>query len=205
MKRSLFIAVAAASALAITACSPQLENPSSKTKESAEVSTTAAAPSSEATSSATTEPAADTAISFTDSVVREKAADSNMTAIFGTLTNNTDAEVVITGFSTDLGQARYEIHEVVNGQMQMRPTPITLAPGESFELAAGGDHFMIMDFAGEVPAGAEVVVTLELADGSMVELEPAPVRAMPAGGESYGADGELAGHDHAGHDHANHN
>ena len=148
-----------------------------------------------------------TEVTLEDGVVKAKAADEPMTAIFGELTNASDKDIVIESFTTSLGEARYEIHEVVNGAMREREEELRIPAGESHELKPGGDHLMIMEYDGEIAAGDEITVTLKLADGSEIELAPVPVRTIGAGDEEYGdleSHGGHAGHDHNGHDHGEH-
>lgn len=208
--------VAAVSALALAACSPQNENDST-------------APATEQQSAAAGTTAADTdaPISFVDGYVKAKpAADAEdgrpMTGIFGSVVNNTDAAVTITGFTAeivgnDTQPERTELHEVVDGQMQMKEGGFEIPAGESHELAPGGDHMMIMDYDEEILPGATVSLTITTADGSTVDVEGLAVRQVGSGDESYGEDGELQGHggmgaadepsdsmDHSGHDHEGH-
>ena len=206
-RRVLAACAAGALALSLTACA----NEETTTATDA-AATTEATGAAEATVNNTDATAAD--IEFLDAAVRAKqAADtpegSEMTAIFGTLQNNTDEDIEVTGFSSSLGDASYEIHEVVDGVMQQKEGGIVIPAGESHELKPGADHFMVMDYAPEIPAGDTVTVTLELADGSTVEIADVAVRTMLPGDESYGEDGELQGHqsekdhnmDHSEHKH----
>lgn len=193
-RRVLAACAAGALALSLTACANE--------------ETTTATDATGATAAAD---AAD--VDFLNATVRAKnAADApdgnDMTSIFGTLQNNTGNDIELTGFSTSLGEASYEIHEVVDGVMQQKEGGIIIPAGKSHELKPGADHFMVMDYAPEIPAGDAVTVTLEFADGSTAEIKDIAVRTMLPGDESYGEDGELQGHQHGaehdgseGHDH----
>ena len=190
-RRVLAACAAGALALSLTACAN-------------EETTTA----TDATGVTAAADATATDIDFLDATVRAKAAadapDGNdMTSIFGTLQNNSEEDVELTGFSTSLGEASYEIHEVVDGVMRQKEGGIVIPAGESHELKPGADHFMVMDYTPEIPAGDAVTVTLEFADGSTVEIKDVAVRTMLPGDESYGEDGELQGHQ-PGMDHADH-
>ena len=163
--------------------------------------------SSASDSTTASKESAATEVTLEDGVVKAKAADEPMTAIFGELTNASDKDIVIESITTSLGEARYEIHEVVNGAMREREEELRIPAGESHELKPGGDHLMIMEYDGEIAAGDEITVTLKLADGSEIELAPVPVRTIGAGDEEYGdleSHGGHAGHDHNGHDHGEH-
>lgn len=187
MNRRVLTAVAASAlALSLTACAN--EDTATETTGATETATTAGAADT-----------TDADFQFLDAAVRAKAAadapdGSDMTAIFGTLQNTTDKDVELVGFTTSLGDATYEIHEVVNGVMQQKEGGITIPAGGSVEFKPGGEHLMVLDYAPEIPAGDTVAVTLEFADGSTAEVTDVAVRTMLPGDESYGEDGELQGH-----------
>ncbi|TNL97794.1 copper chaperone PCu(A)C [Corynebacterium tapiri] len=195
--RALALTAAAALAFTAAACSPSNEN-----------SSTSAAPSTTATSAQETahnheHEHAGNGFHAHDGVVREKGADSDMTAIFGNLHNPSDKDVVITGFTTSLNAPINEIHETVNGKMQKMTTPLVIPAGESIDLEPGGAHFMIMGYPEEIKAGDTVEVSVTLDDGSTVDLGDFAVRAIGAGDEEYGSEGHEGheGHgDHAGHE-----
>ena len=135
----------------------------------------------------------------------EDAADgSGMTSIFGTLRNTTDEELSVIGFTTSLGQASYQIHEVVDGVMREKDGGFVIPGGGTHELAPGGDHFMVMDYAPAIEAGDTVDVTLLIDGGATVTIPDVAVRTMLPGHESYG---DLGGHaDHEQHNqHKQHN
>ena len=189
------VAALAAGSLTLAACSPSEED-------------SAAAPSSAATSaekdkgaetSASASSSAESGITFEDAVVRAMEEDSDMTAIFGTLHNNTDEDKNVVGFSSSVKAEHYEIHEVVDGVMQEKEGGFDIPAGESIELAPGGFHFMLMGVTEPVMAGETATLTLELADGSTVELGDIPVRTIGAGDEDYGDMGHM---DHGSMDHA---
>lgn len=127
------------------------------------VSAAACAPSTDA--QAEPDPAA--ALTLADGWV--KAAESGMTATFGTLTNGTDAAITLVGVECDLSPA--EIHEVVmddDGAMVMRPKEggLVVPAHGTAELAPGADHLMLLDLAAPVAAGDEVSLTLVADDGT---------------------------------------
>ncbi len=171
-------AALAAAALLLGACTPDGADTTTETTESAEATE-----------------AVEQSVTLEDGFVREKAADSMMTGVFGTLTNHTDEDLELVGFGTDLGAGMNEIHEVVDGVMQEKRDPMVIPAAGTYELVPGGDHLMIMGVDGEIPAGDVVTFTLEFADGDTVEIPEVPVRTVLAGEENYGADGGLQGHD----------
>jgi copper(I)-binding protein len=103
-------------------------------------------------------------------VVRDpwvKAADKGMTAAFGTLVNDGDADVTITSASTEVSPM--ELHEMSmqDGKMVMRAKPggIVIKAKSKHVLEPGGDHLMMMDLKQPVRAGDELSFTLTFADG----------------------------------------
>lgn len=125
-----------------------------------------------------------------DGVVR--AADSGMTAAFGTLVNDGDEDVVVVSASSDAAEVM-ELHEVVEADgamvMQQKEGGFVVPAGGSHVLEAGGDHVMFLDLTDGLEPGETVTWTLELEDGSVVELS-APVRDIAAGDEEYMGDME---------------
>lgn len=144
------------------------------------------------------------AVMLEQGAVRAKAAmdasdGSDMTAIFGTLHNNTDKEITVVGFTTSLGEASYQIHEVVDGVMRQKDGGFDIPAGGTHELAPGGDHFMVMDYAPAIEAGDTIDLTLLLEGGATATVSDVAVRTMLPGDESYG---DIADHsDHGDHKH----
>ncbi|MFP7364707.1 copper chaperone PCu(A)C [Corynebacterium callunae] len=180
MKKILGASVLLSGALLMTACSPANQN------DSTSAEATAMSMTSSAAASATKATDSNAVLSMENAVVRASAEGSDMTAVFGTVVNNTDQEVHVTGFSADVDAQSFEIHEVVNGMMQPKAGGLVIPANGSVELAPGGDHMMILGLAAPVQAGDEVTITLDLEDGSTVELEPVPARTIAAGDEDYG-------------------
>lgn len=143
----------------------------------------------------TTQAAQESDIVLSQGVVRAVEDDSDMTAIFGTLENNTDSDIEVTGFYTSAEAEMNQLHQTVNGQMSQMSEPLVIPAHGTFELAPGGNHLMLMGLHQPIKAGESIDVTLEFKDGSEVDLGAVPARAMGAGGESYG---DLA-EDHGGH------
>ncbi|MCZ7437016.1 copper chaperone PCu(A)C [Micromonospora sp. WMMC241] len=96
-----------------------------------------------------------------------KAADKGMTAAFGTLVNDGDADVTITGAATEVSPM--ELHEMAmkDGRMVMRPKQggIVVKAHSRATLEPGGDHLMLMNVSKPVRAGDELSFTLTFADG----------------------------------------
>ena len=188
------LAALAAGSLTLAACSPSEEDSAAAPSSAA----TSAEKDKDAETSASASSSAESGVTFEDAVVRAMKKDSDMTAIFGTLHNDTDKDINVVGFSSSVKAKHYEIHEVVDGVMQEKEGGFDIPAGESIELAPGGFHFMLMGVTEPVMAGETATLTLELADGSSVELGDIPVRTIGAGDEDYG---DM---DHGSMDHAEH-
>lgn len=117
------------------------------------------------------QPAGAAGLSITDPWV--KTTEKGMTAAFGTLVNNTDAEVTIVAGASPLSP-KIELHEVVDsaGKMIMRPKEggFVIPPRGTHELRPGGDHIMLMGVAEEVKPGARIPFTLTVKDGQPLEF-----------------------------------
>ena len=160
-----------------------------------------------------------------------KAADSGMTAAFGTLTNTSDKDVTLTG-ATALGTAEsVQLHETVtdgsNGSSTMKEKDggFTIPAGKSITLEPGGNHIMLMGLTCSLKAGADL--TLQLRTDAGTQDVTVPVRDYSGAKEEYapgeGASGSADPHashsgmdmsssaatgapsdEHAGHDHSGH-
>ena len=81
--------------------------------------------------------------------------------------------------------------------MRQKDGGFDIPAGGTHELAPGGDHFMVMDYAPAIEAGDTIDVTLLLEGGATATVSDVAVRTMLPGDESYGDLGEHA--DHAEH------
>jgi copper(I)-binding protein len=132
----------------------------------------------------------DAAVVVSDAWV--KAVDSDMTAAFGTLTNNTDEDVTLVAATTD-ASAMVELHEVVmkDGEMVMQPKEggIPIPAGGSATLEPGGDHIMLMDVTRPIEPGDVVELDLELSDGSTITMT-ATAKEFSGADEDYQPDSD---------------
>ncbi|MDN5726336.1 MAG: copper chaperone PCu(A)C [Propionibacteriales bacterium] len=110
-----------------------------------------------------------------------------MSAIFGVITNDTDADVTFESASGDVAAA-IELHEMVSdgGTMIMRKKEggFVVRAGESLTLDPGGLHIMLIGLKQDLKAGDKITVTLNLAGGGTVDVE-AVARDMANAQESY--------------------
>ncbi|KUL22382.1 copper chaperone PCu(A)C [Actinoplanes awajinensis] len=116
-----------------------------------------------------------------------KAAGAGaMTAAFGVLVNDTDADITVA--AAESPASPMELHEMTmkDGKMVMQPKEggfVIKAKG-THELSPGGDHLMLMKPAKAIEAGDEVSFTLKLGDGSTVPFT-AIAKPFAGAGESY--------------------
>ncbi|MBM0275252.1 copper chaperone PCu(A)C [Micromonospora tarensis] len=115
-----------------------------------------------------------------------KAADKGMTAAFGTLVNDGDTDVTVTGATTSVSPM--ELHEMTmkDGKMVMRAKQggIVIKAKSTHALEPGGDHLMLMNLAKPVQAGDELSFTLAFADGKTQQFN-AVVKPFTGAQESY--------------------
>lgn len=187
------VAALAAGSLTLAGCSPSEEDSAAAPSSAAASAENGAEKDKEAATSDSASSSAESGVTFEDAVVRAMEKDSDMTAIFGTLHNHTDKDINVVGFTSSVKAEHYEIHEVVDGVMQEKEGGFDLPAGESVELAPGSFHFMLMGVTEPVMAGETATLTLELSDGSTVDLGDIPVRSIGAGDENYG---DMGGMDH---------
>lgn len=196
-------ALSAVALLALTACG------SANTGAS---STAPAASSASASASATAAASVDASTGLAISNNWIKAAPGNMTGAFATITNTSDKAITITGASSSASD-RVELHTTELDSstgistMKKKEGGFTIEPGQTLELAPGGDHIMLMDMTCSLVAGTTAVITLETSAGK-VSLD-SEVRDYSGAKEEY-APGESSpaasaehSHDHGdGHDHS---
>lgn len=113
--------------------------------------------------------------------IRTAPPAAPMRAGYATLRNAGDTPLRISGARSE-AFADVSIHatQIENGVARMRELDgLNLAPGESATLEPGGKHLMLMQPHGEFGAGAKVVVTFEIENGSSTDAEFS-VREAPA-------------------------
>ncbi|MEV6773679.1 copper chaperone PCu(A)C [Nocardia sp. NPDC051030] len=126
-----------------------------------------------------------------------KAADSGMSAAFGTLENSGDEPVQLVA-ATSPASNTVEIHEVVadaSGDKTMRPKAggLTIPAHGKATLKPGAEHLMFMGLKQPLRTGAETPITLTFADGSTTTIT-AQVRDFAGGKENYGPATENPAH-----------
>ena len=137
-----------------------------------------------------------------------KAAESGMSAAFGTIKNTGDKDVTILSASTP-ASPMVELHETVmgaNGTMQMRAKQggfVIPANGE-LKLEPGANHIMLMGLTKPVLAGDEVTFELKTSDGGTLSFT-AQGKDFTGANENYVPEESAEpGHDSSGHDSTDH-
>ena len=127
--------------------------------------TTACATDDPATDTATDTGAAATTVTFEDGWA--KATDTDMSGVFGTITNPGDTDLHLTGVDSDVGGST-ELHETIPGgsgmMMQEREDGFVIPAGGELVLAPGGNHIMLMELDEPITTGQQITLTLEFDD-----------------------------------------
>lgn len=189
------IASFAALTLALAGCS-------SDDNTAAEVTESAISAATEATSEMEK---SDAAVQLVDPYIKEKPADKSMTAVFGTLTNNTDKDIKVSSFKLEglKESTKFEQHDTKDGKMFEVPEGLTIPANGELVLEPGSTHLMIMNNDEAMDVGAEYKLVIELSDGSSI-TQDVEVRVQPAGEEEYVNDGNLINPEHMGGGEMNH-
>lgn len=169
---------------ALTACSSEDSGTSGDSKSAA---SSAPATSTSATSSAD----ATMASRIRPSDTWAKAADSGMSAAFGTLKNTGTKPIVVTGARGDAGPVQLHVTQKTATGMEMKETKsFTVPAGGSLELKPGSSHLMFMNLSHALKAGETQKLTVTFDDGSHTDVS-FPVRAYDGAKEKYAGSGHA--------------
>ncbi|TCJ78864.1 UNVERIFIED_ORG: hypothetical protein EDC92_10536 [Dietzia maris] len=142
----------------------------------------------------TADSGASTTVTFDDGWA--KATGTEMTGVFGTITNPGDTDLHLTGVDSDLGGSA-ELHETVPGasgmMMQEREGGFVIPAGGELVLEPGGNHIMLMELGRPITTGQQITLTLEF-DGAEQDVTVS-ARDFRGGEEEYvgGGHGEMSG------------
>ncbi|WP_300676095.1 copper chaperone PCu(A)C [Nocardioides sp.] len=155
-----------------------------------------ATPSTGASSGTPSDAASDAAADLTVVDPWVKTADAGMSAVFGTLTNNTDKEITVASATTK-ASTMVQLHETVqtsdgSSKMQEKKGGFVVPAHGTFALEPGGNHIMLMKLTAPIKAGSSITVTLTLGDGSTVDFE-ALAKDFSGAQESYAPSSEATG------------
>lgn len=146
------------------------------------------------TTAAAADTAASTTVTFDDGWA--KATGTEMTGVFGTITNPGDTDLHLIGVDSDLGGSA-ELHETVPGasgmMMQEREGGFVIPAGGELVLEPGGNHIMLMELGRPITTGQQITLTLEF-DGAEQDVTVS-ARDFRGGEEEYvgGGHGEMSG------------
>jgi len=122
-----------------------------------------------------------------------KAANTGMTAIFGTITNPSNRAIRVIAATTPFSPT--QIHQVamVDGAMKMmeKPGGLVIPARGKVELKPGGDHLMLMKLSRPIKAGTRVPVRLITSNGATA--------AFTAIGKPFAGANESYDENHGGH------
>lgn len=111
-----------------------------------------------------------------------------MTAVYGTITNNTSNDVILVGGQTDV-TSLVEIHEMAmsGGEMVMQKIEggLRIPAGQSVTLEPGGNHMMLMDLSKAVVAGDTISVTFDLEGADDITIDSIMAKPTEGGDENY--------------------
>jgi periplasmic copper chaperone A len=120
-----------------------------------------------------------------------KAAETGMTAAFGTITNSSNHDINIVAASSPAA-TEVQLHEVVDDKMRQVDGGFVIPAGGSLTLQPGGFHLMFMGIPSPIKAGDDVSVTITLSDKSQKTFT-AVAKDFTGANESY--DGSTMGGD----------
>jgi len=112
-------------------------------------------------------------LEFSDAWIKNLPPAVPVRAGYMTIHNPRSQAVTIVALHSD-AFASVEIHQtrMQDGMMHMDPVPnLTIAPGETVQLAPGGLHLMMMQPVQPTRPGEVHRITIEFDDGSMQTLE----------------------------------
>ncbi len=118
----------------------------------------------------------------------EMSVQGGMTAVYGTLTNDSSEDIVLVGGATDLA-GLVEVHEMamINGEMKMQEIDggLLIPAGQSIELEPGGNHLMLMQLTRDLLAGDEINVTFSFDGAGDLVVEGVMAKPAEGGDEKY--------------------
>lgn len=118
----------------------------------------------------------------------EMSTIGGMTAVYGTITNNTNEDVVLVGGSTDVAGI-VEVHEMsmVGGEIKMQEINggLLIPAGQAVVLEPGGNHLMLMMLTSDVLAGSSIAVLFDFEGAQDITLTDVIGKPAEGGDEGY--------------------
>lgn len=123
-----------------------------------------------------------------------KAADTGMTAAFGTLQNPTGQPIRVIAAFTPYSPT--QLHEVTEKDgamvMQQKPGGFVIPAKGSLQLQPGGNHVMLVKLSKPIRAGAMVPVTFVTSDGGLLKTT-LMAKVFTGANETYEANSNMSG------------
>ena len=111
-----------------------------------------------------------------------------MTAVYGTITNNSGEDVVLVGGATEVAGV-VEVHEMamIDGEMKMQEIDggLVIPAGQSVVLEPGGNHLMLMMLKDDVLAGEMIEVVFDFDGADDLTLKDVMAKPAEGGDEEY--------------------
>ena len=124
----------------------------------------------------------------------EMSTRGGMTAVYGTLTNNSSQDVVLVGGATEIAGV-VEVHEMsmIGGEMMMQEIDggLVIPAGKSIILEPGGNHLMLMMLTDDLEAGEEISVTFDFDGAEDLTIDGIVAKPAEGGDEEYHSDMEM--------------
>ena len=118
----------------------------------------------------------------------EMSTVGGMTAVYGTITNNSNQDVVLVGGATEVAGV-VEVHEMsmVGGEMKMQEINggLIIPAGQSVVLEPGGNHLMLMMLTSDVLAGSSIEVLFDFEGAEDITLRDVIGKPAEGGDEEY--------------------
>lgn len=124
----------------------------------------------------------------------EMSTVGGMTAVYGTITNNSNEDVVLVGGATEVAGV-VEVHEMamIGGEMKMQEIDggLVIPAGQSVVLEPGGNHLMLMMLASDVLAGDTIEVLFDFDGADDLTLTDVVAKPAEGGDEEYHSDHDM--------------
>ena len=118
----------------------------------------------------------------------EMSVQGGMSAVYGTITNTSQQDVVLVGGQTAIAGV-VEVHQVtmVGGEMKMQEIDggLVIPAGMSIVLEPGGNHLMLMMLTDDLEAGEEITVTFDFDGAEDLTVDGIVAKPAEGGDEEY--------------------
>ena len=124
----------------------------------------------------------------------EMSTEGGMTAVYGTITNNSSEDVTLVGGQTAAAGV-VEVHEMamIGGEMKMQQIDdgLLIPAGMSVTLEPGGAHLMLMMLQSDVLAGETIEVLFDFEGADDLTLTDVMAKPAQGGDEEYHSEMDM--------------